>query len=114
MSSNTVKINGKDYKLKVTLGFYKRLSFPQTELESIYTSGKRLFEVVKLAVYFGSKQDRGWSSLADLEKEITEEHFEEIDDNNLTVKVGTAMHDNLPDALKQKVEEVANEELKKK
>lgn len=114
MSKNTVKIKDQDYKLKITLGFYKKLSFSQTELESIYTDGKRLSEVVKLAVYFGNKQDKGWNSLSDLEKEISEDNFDDIDDNNLTTKIGTALYDNLPDALKEKVEEVAGAEVKKK
>ena len=67
-----IKINKKEYNLKVTLGFYKNLSFPQSELNSIHDDATRLFEVLKLALYYGNKKEQGWLSIADMEKVISD------------------------------------------
>jgi len=96
-------LNNQEYKLKVTLGFYKRISFPREELQSIYTNGSRMIEVLKLAIFFGNKADRNWQSFADMEKEITDDLLEDIDDNNISEKIGTAIFDNLPDTVQNAI-----------
>lgn len=111
-----VKINDQDYKLKITLGFYKRISFPREEMQSIYTNGTNLLEVLKLAIFFGNKADKGWKTLEDLEKVITNENLEDIDDNNISEKIGTAIFNNLPDTVQNAIESAVDgeEESKKK
>lgn len=117
----TVKINGTEYKLKITLGVYKMLSFPQEELQSIFTNGKRFDEVLKLAIYFGNRKEKKWDCLADLEKEITEVHLDDIDDNNINTKIDDAFLRMLPDDVQKRIGEYKNgeaeedgEEAKKK
>ena len=117
--TQTVKINGKDYSLKVTLGLYKHLSFPRNELESIYTDTKRLIEVLEAAIYYGNKHKEGWKSIADMKQVIIDEHFDEIEDPNLIVKVDGAIYDNLPDRTKEAIKKLEEnkehtEESKKK
>ena len=107
----TVQIHDQDYKLKVTLGFYKRISFPREEMQSIYTNGARLLEVLELAIFFGNKKEKGWKELEDLRKEISNEHLEDINDNNISEKIGTAIFNSLPDALQKTIEGHVDEEL---
>ncbi len=109
-----IRINGNDYKLKITLGFWKSLSFSKNELETINfmsASGfqpERLFEVVKLAVFFGSKAEKGWHCLADMSKEISDENFDDIDDPELFSKIDQAIYDSFPETLKKVIEEQKN------
>jgi hypothetical protein len=113
-----IKINGKDYNLKITLGFYKKLSFPKSELNNIHDNSIRLFEAVKLAVYFGNKQDKGWLSIADMDKEISDDMFDDIDDGNIIEKLSQAIYDNYSDSHKEAVdkflENSKEDDLKKK
>ena len=118
MSNQFVKIGNQNFRLKVTLGFYKNLSFPKSEINTINDNFVRLFEVVKLAVFFGNKEEKGWHSLADMSKEISDEKFDDIDDPNILTKISEAVFENLPDSLKnylkEKAEKESEEELKKK
>jgi hypothetical protein len=117
MSNQFIKIGNQDLKLKVNLGFYKNLSFPKSEINTINDNFSRLFEVVKLAVYFGNKEEKGWHSLADMSKEISDEEFDDIDDPNILPKISEAIFENLPDSLKDYLKEKqkeSEEELKKK
>jgi len=113
-----IRIGKEDFKLKVTLGFYKNLSFPKSELNTINDNSARLFEVIKLAVYFGNKEAKGWHSLADMAKEVSDEMLEDIDDGNMVDKVSQAIFESYPDSLKKAIEEMAEkkdeEDLKKK
>lgn len=113
-----IKIKNQDYKLKVNLGFYKNLSFPKSEINTINDNFLRLFEVVKLAVFFGNKEEKGWHSLADMSAEISDEDFDDIDDPNILPKISDAVFENLPDSLKdylkEKAEKESEEDLKKK
>lgn len=108
-----IKIKEKEYKLKITLGFYKRLSFAQSDLETIHDNALRRFEVLKLALFFGNKQERGWSSIADMEKEISDDDLEMLDDNNIIEKISKAVYDYLPDSTKEALKE-EEEDIKKK
>lgn len=115
----TVKIKDKEYKLKVTLGLYKNLSFPRSELETIYIDAKRLGEVLELALYYGNKALEGWQSLPDMKKVITDDDIDDIDDNNLIVKIDQAILENLPDQTQKAIKEANGdqediEESKKK
>jgi|SRR6056300_322101 len=117
--TQTIKIKDKDYKLKVTLGLYKNLSFPRGELETIYTDAKRLSEVLELSLYYGNKALEGWKSLADMKKFITDDDIDDIDDNNLIVKIDQAVLENLPDQTQKAIKEANKdqeniEESKKK
>ena len=113
-----IKIGKEEYKLKVTLGFYKNLSFPKSEINTINDNYSRLVEVVKLAVFFGNKEEKGWHSLADMSAVISDEAFEDIDDPNIVQKISDAVFENLPDSLKnylkEKAEKESEEDLKKK
>lgn len=113
----TIKIGEENLKLKVTLGFYKNLSFPKSELNTINDNAVRLFEAIKLAIYFGNKGSKGWHCLADMEKEISDEVLEDIDDGNMVDKVSQAIFESYPDSLKKAIEDMAaknDEDLKKK
>lgn len=119
IDSPVVTINEKDYNLKITLGFYKMISFPREEMQSIYTNGTRLIEVLKLAIYFANKKSKGWNCLGDLDKEITESDFELIEDRDIAEKIGTAIFNSFPDALQNSIKESIDHseedgELKKK
>lgn len=112
-----IKIGDKEYKIKVVLGFYKRLSFSKSELNTIHDNANRLFEALKLALFFGNKEERGWHSLADMEKEISDEMIEDIDDGNIIDKLSQAVYDNHSDAMKALIDKVSSEreeDLKKK
>lgn len=113
MTQSTIKIKDKEYKLKVTLGLYKKLSFPKSELSTIIDNAVRQFEVIKLALYYGNKQECNWQSLSDMDKELSDEVLEEIDDCNLIDKINEAIYINLPDSLK-KVADENSQDLKKK
>ena len=103
-----IKINGQEYKLKVTLGLYKRLSFPQAEIANIYNNIDKFIEVLKLAIFYGNKKDKGWANLEDMQKEVTDELIEDVDDGNFSERVcyiilGEAFSENLSDSLKQAI-----------
>ena len=103
-----IKINGQEYKLKVTLGLYKRLSFPQTEIANIYNNIDKFIEVLKLAIFYGNKKDKGWANLKDMQQEITDDLIEDIDDGNFSERVcyiilGEAFSANLSDSLKEAI-----------
>lgn len=108
-----IKVGDKEYKLKVNLGFYKNLSFPQSELSAVYDNASRLFECIKLAVYYGNKQKEGWHCIADMEKVITDEMLEDIDDPNIKEKFSQAVYDNLPDSLKKTADNLEEDSKKK-
>ena len=112
--SQGIEIGEKNYSLKITLGFYKNLSFSKSELNTINDNAKRLFEVVKLAVFFGSKKSAGWSCIADMEKEISNEDFEDIDDSNVIDKISEAIFESYPDSLKEAIKNTIEEDSKKK
>jgi len=117
MSNQFIKIGNQDFRLKVTLGFYKNLSFPKSEINTINDNYSRLLEVVKLAVFFGNKEEKGWHCLADMSAVISDEDFEDIDDPNIVQKISDAVFENLPDSLKNYLKEKAEkeeEDLKKK
>ena len=107
---NIVKIADKEYKLKITLGFYKNLSFRKEEIATIYSDATRLYEVIRLAIYYGNKQVKGWTSPEDVKKEISDEVLDEIDDCNFVEKIDQAILDFLPDSLKKKIEENGEQE----
>lgn len=98
-----------EYKLRITLGFWKKLSFPKAQIQEAYVDGNKLIEVIKLAVFFGNKQDKGWHCLADMEKEITEESLEDIDDNNIVDKVDNAIFLSFSDKLQEKIKKEQEE-----
>lgn len=104
MKDIKIKINNQEYKLKITLGFWKKLSFPQEEFNSIYTNAKRLEECLKLALFYGNKADKDWKSLADMEKVITEDNLDDLE-FDLKEPLGLALMENMPESLKKKVEE---------
>ncbi len=116
----TIKINNKEYKLKITLGFYKKLSFPQSELNSINDNATRRFEMLKLALFYGNKQEKGWNSLEEMSKDIKDDDLENSDDCNILDKLNMAVYEYLPDSMKKllKKEELQEdqkiEESKKK
>jgi len=111
--TNTITIGSEEFKLKVTLGFYKKLSFPKSELNNIQDNAERLFESVKLAIYFGNKADKGWHCISDMEKEVTEEMLEDIDDGNIIEKISQAIIANFSDIQKKAIEEIDDESKKK-
>lgn len=114
-----IKVSGQEYKLKITLGFYKNLSFSKSELNTISDNAARLFEALKLAIYFGNKNEKGWHSLGDMSKEISDEALEDIDDPNMIDKISNAIFESYPDSLKEAINNIAkksegSEDLKKK
>lgn len=108
-----ININGNDYKLKITLGFYKRLSFPQAQLNTILEDANRLCEAIKLALFFGNKQDKGWGCIADMEKVISDEDLEMLDDPDLIEKLNNAVYNSLPKSTQEALDEKSNEVKKK-
>lgn len=111
-SSNKIE----DLKLKITLGFWKNLSFKKSELNLMYSDHKKLFEAVRLALYFGNKQDKGWACIADFDRDISEDCIEDIDDNNIEEKLSKAILENYPDAIQASIRQEVGEgeESKKK
>lgn len=108
--SPTVKINDKEYKLKITLGFYKKLSFPQSELNSFTDNATRRFEMLKLALFYGNKQEKNWHTLEDMQKEITDDSLDESSDCNLLDKLSEAVYISLPDSVKKIVDKQQKEQ----
>jgi len=114
-----IEINKKDYELKITLGFWKNLSFPRSELESIAVDGKKMFEVIKLAIYYGSKQANGWHCIKDMELEITDEVMDDLDmdSGTLYLKFEEAIFNSYPkdlqDAIKKASDDSKEEDSKK-
>ena len=101
----TIKINDQEYKLKITLGFYKRLSFPQSELNSVNDNAIRRFEMLKLALFYGNKQTKVWKTLEDMEKVINDDVLEELADPNLLDKLNEAVYLYLPDSMKKAIKD---------
>lgn len=107
----SININDKEYKLLITLGFWKDLSFSKSEATSIYSDSKRLFECIKLAVFYGNKKEFGWNCLNDMLKEIPDEAFEEIESDPVEL-IGKAFYEYLPDDMKKKADELEADLLK--
>lgn len=108
-----IKINEKDYKLKITLGVYKRLSFPQGELNTITSDANRQFEFLKLALFFGNKEANDWATIQDMESVISDDDLEMLADPDLIEKLNNAVYESLPESSKEALDN-ANDELKKK
>lgn len=104
MPDPIIKIDGKDYKLKITLGFWKKLSFSQAEFNSIYINGVRLGECLKLALFYGNKNDEGWKCIADMENALPEDVLDDIE-YDVKEPLGLALINNMPESLRKKVEE---------
>jgi hypothetical protein len=64
--ANTIKIEGKEYNLKVTLGFWKKLNIPREDFASILTNAERFSECIVLAVFYGNKNAEGWNTLKEM------------------------------------------------
>lgn len=115
-----IEINNKEYKLKITLGFWKNLPFPRSELESIAFDGVKMSEVIKLAVYYGSKHDNDWHCIKDMEKVITDENLEDlsIDTGTLYARFEEAILNSYPkelqDAIKNAEKGIEEKEDSKK
>lgn len=108
-----INIGDKVYKLKVTLGFYKRLSFDRQEIAHAYNDAKKLFECIKLAIYFGNKAQYNWHSISDMESTISDEVLEDVEDPDLFEKLSIAIYNNLPESLKKAVDEQEDNSKKK-
>ena len=63
----TIKINNVDYDLKITLGFWKDLSFSRKEIGELRNDAKRMLECLELAIFHGNKKRLGWKCLSDME-----------------------------------------------
>lgn len=108
----SIIINDKEYRLLITLGFWKDLSFLKSECMSIYSDSKRLFECIKLAVFYGNKKEFGWKCLNDMFLMMSEEAFEEITVDPVEL-IGKAFYEYLPDDMKKKADELEAELLNK-
>ncbi len=104
MTDIIIKINDKDYKLKITLGFWKNLSFKQSDFNSIYDNAGRLAESIKLALFYGNKKDKDWGCIDDMNKEISDEAIDDID-YDLKDPLSKALIANMPQSLKDKIKE---------
>jgi len=109
----TVKINNQEYKLLITLGFWKNLSFPKSEATSIYTDANKLYECLKLAIFYGNKTIKGWQYLADMEQEIKDEDLELIEEDPSDL-IAKAFYEYLPEEMKKKADEIEEDILKDK
>lgn len=111
----TIIINKKEYTLKVTLGFWKDLSFDRSDVATLRNNAKRMFECLMLAIFYGNKHKEGWKSLADMKNIVSEESLENIETDPYDL-LDEAFYFYLPENLKKKVDEIEDKEdnLKKK
>lgn len=72
-------IKGQELELKVTVGFWKRVPFTREEASCIETDVPKYFEALKLAVFYGNKDRKGWKCLEDMHKDISELDFEDTE-----------------------------------
>lgn len=96
MSDITIKLQGQEFKIKITLGFFKNLGFAREELQSIMNNGfcnERFTQCVKLAVFYGNKNDFDWKSISDMDDHIDViEALDEIDSEEGIVEIFNAFH----------------------
>ena len=92
-------IHDQEYKLKITLGFWKLLSFSKDEISTINSNSVRFFEAIKLAIYFGNEELKGWDSLEDMSKVISDKDLERLTDPDLPDKIGQVIFNSYPKAL---------------
>lgn len=106
-----IKINEVDYDLKITLGFWKSLSFKRSEIATLRDNPKRIIECLTLAIFYGNKKKLGWKSLIDMEKIISQECFDELETDPYNL-LSDAFYYYLPENLKKMADKIENEELK--
>lgn len=78
MKEIKIKINNYDYTLKITLGFWKNLSFKREDIGTILTDATRFSECIELAVFYGEKNQQGWLSIDSMRQDYN--IINEIDD----------------------------------
>lgn len=97
MSDITIKLQGQEFKIKITLGFFKNLGFMREELQSITNNGfcnDRFTQCLKLAVFYGNKNDSGWKSIDDMLDHIDViEALDEIDSEEGIMEIYNALQD---------------------
>jgi hypothetical protein len=108
-----VNIKGKDYKLKVTLGFWRMLSFPKSEVNTLYDNAERFNEALRLAIFFGNEELYGWQSLADLEATISQKDIDRIDDTEISNKLSQAMLDSYSKEMREAINKTIDDSKKK-
>lgn len=99
-----VTIDKKQFKLKVTLGFWKKCGFKRDEANVIESDPTALFTALKLAIFYGNKEEYAWENLKDMEKLITEDKLDSIDED-CAQKLSFAMIHYLPEKLRKIVME---------
>jgi len=102
MSDIIIKIEDEEYKLLITLGFWKNLSFPRSEINLIYSDGKKLAEVLKLALFYGNKKEFGWNCIDDMKLTITDEDIDNIDTDPQEI-IAEAFLEYFPEKVKEEL-----------
>lgn len=100
MESLKVKIAGKDYKIKITLGFWKKCGFTREQAEIISTDTEKYSRALKLSVFYGNKQEFNWECEEDMFKNIPESSFDDIDEDCADL-ISRAMIHYLPEKMRK-------------
>lgn len=100
MDELKVRIGSKEYKIKVTLGFWKKCGFTREQAEIISQDPEKLIQAIKLAVFYGNKEEYNWNNLEDMLKNIPESDFESIDEDCSDI-ISRAMVYYLPEKMRK-------------
>jgi hypothetical protein len=98
-----VKLKNKEWKLKVTLGFWKSCGYTHAEAEVITKDSEKCLLSLRLAVFYGNREEYGWENLEDMKKVLSDADFEAIDED-CTEKLSLAMVEFLPPKMKALVQ----------
>lgn len=95
-----IKIKGRVYPLKITLGFWKQCGFKRDQAQIIEEDPAIYSKALKLAIFFGNKDEYGWKNLADMEKMVTDDDIDSLDEDYSGL-VSFAMVHYLPEKLRK-------------
>jgi len=106
----TIKLNDSEYDLKITLGFWKDLSFSRKEIGELRNDAKRMLECLELAIFHGNKKKFGWDSLSDMDKLNIKKSLEDLEVDPYDL-LDNAFYHYLPDNLKKMADKIESGEL---
>jgi hypothetical protein len=76
-----VTVKGLKLKLKVTLGFWRHCGFTRENADVIEKDPTHYLNALKLAVFYGNKDQYNWSSREDMSKMLSDEDFENCEED---------------------------------
>lgn len=105
-----IKINNKEFQLKITLGFWKDLSFKRSDFMSVRDDAEKIIECLKIAIFYGNRKKFGWNNLKEMEKDVSQKELEDLEEDPYDLIDG-ALYYYMPEQLKKKLEKIEAEEL---